>query len=114
MVGIDERREGVDRLAVQQDIELRQLRGLVARAMVVERGVSLRDALQLVVEVEDDLREGISKLISIRLPDMYSCLMSSPRLPRQSSDKVGYRAPRSYTFVISGSPEGLCTSDSLR
>ena len=58
MVRVGERREGVDRLPVEQDVELDEFRGLESRAVVVERGVSFRDALELVVEVEDDLREG--------------------------------------------------------
>ena len=57
MVGIDERREGIDRLAVEQDVQLGEFRQLVARTVVVERGVTLRDALELVVEIEDNLRK---------------------------------------------------------
>ena len=54
---IDQRRERIDRLAIEQDIELSQLTILVARAVVVERCVALRNTLQLVVEIEDDLRQ---------------------------------------------------------
>ena len=58
MVGIGQRRERVDRLAVEQDVQLDELRRLVARAVVVERGIAFRNAFELVVEVENDLREG--------------------------------------------------------
>ena len=57
MVGIYERRKGVDGLAVKQDVKLRQTARLVARTVVIERRISLRDTLQLVVKVEDDLRQ---------------------------------------------------------
>ena len=46
------------RLAVEQDVQLDELRRLVARAVVVERGIAFRNAFELVVEVENDLREG--------------------------------------------------------
>ena len=58
VVGIDQRREGIHRFAVEQDVELGQLAGLVSRAVVVERRITFRYALELVVEVEDDLRKG--------------------------------------------------------
>ena len=58
MVGIGQRRERVDRLAVEQDVQLDKLRRLVARAVVVERGIAFRNALELVVEVENNLRKG--------------------------------------------------------
>ena len=58
VVGIYERRKRIDGLAVEQYVELRQTARLVARTVVIERRISLRYALQLVVEVEDDLRQG--------------------------------------------------------
>ena len=57
MVRIGQRREGIDRLAVEQDVELDQLRELESRAVVVERGIPFRDAFEFVVEIEDDLRQ---------------------------------------------------------
>ncbi len=50
--------ERVHRLAVQQDVHLDEVRDLLAGGLVVERGVALGLALQLVEEVEDDLGEG--------------------------------------------------------
>ena len=57
LVAVDDDAEGVDRLTVEQNVDLRQLRIAVADHLVVERGVALRAALQLVVEVEHDLGE---------------------------------------------------------
>ncbi len=49
--------QGVERLAVDQDIELHQLTGSVARQLVVERGVAPRNALHLVEEIEHHFGE---------------------------------------------------------
>ena len=57
LVAVDDEREGVDRLAVDEDVELDQLRGAVADLLVVHRGVALGAALELVVEVDDELGE---------------------------------------------------------
>ena len=51
-------RQGVDGLARQQDVQLHQLRGLVAVHIVVEGGIALRVRLQLVEEVQDELGQG--------------------------------------------------------
>ncbi|MNQ87058.1 hypothetical protein D3C85_1022680 [compost metagenome] len=52
---VDQHRQGVDRLGVDQDAHLDQVADLVVGDLVVERGIALRDRLQAVVEVEDDL-----------------------------------------------------------
>ena len=52
-----QRGEGVDGLAVEQNVELGQFRRAIAVDMIVERGVALGDALQLVVEIDDDLAQ---------------------------------------------------------
>src|SRR5207249_9774895 len=57
-VAVDDGRERVDGLAVQEDVELDERRLAEARHLVVERRVAARAALQLVVEVEDDLGQG--------------------------------------------------------
>ena len=49
--------ERVERLAVHQDVELHEVVGAVADELVVHRRVAARDALQLVVEVEEHLAE---------------------------------------------------------
>ena len=57
LVLVHDRGERVDRLALQQDVDLDQVGGLLAGGLVVERGVALGARLQLVEEVEDDLGE---------------------------------------------------------
>ena len=57
LVLVHDRGERVDRLAVQQDVDLDQLGRLLAAGLVVEAGVALGAALQLVEEVVDDLAE---------------------------------------------------------
>ncbi len=54
---MDEGREGIGRLAVEEDVELHELRVLEPDDVVVEGGVALRNGLELVVEVEDNLGE---------------------------------------------------------
>jgi hypothetical protein len=48
-------RERVDAVAVDQEVDLDDVRGAVLLELVVHRGVAARDALELVEEVEDDL-----------------------------------------------------------
>ena len=52
-----DRGEGVDGLALQQDVDLDQVRLLLPRLLVVQRGVAAGARLQGVEEVEDDLGE---------------------------------------------------------
>ena len=52
-----DRTEGVDRLAVQEDLHLDQVLGPVADGLVVERPVAPGPALELVEEVHDHLRQ---------------------------------------------------------
>jgi hypothetical protein len=49
--------ERVERLAVEQHVELDQIVGAVTGDLVVHRSVAAAHALQLVVEVEDHFRE---------------------------------------------------------
>ena len=58
VVDMGEGAEGIDGLAVEQDVELDELGGTIACRMIVEGGVASGDALELVVEVDDDLAEG--------------------------------------------------------
>ena len=57
VVGEDERRECIHRLAIEQNIEFREAALTIANLVVVKRGITPRDALQLIVEVEDNLRQ---------------------------------------------------------
>uniref|UniRef100_A0A0N4ZLE2 Glucosamine_iso domain-containing protein n=1 Tax=Parastrongyloides trichosuri TaxID=131310 RepID=A0A0N4ZLE2_PARTI len=52
---VDQHRQGVHRLGVDQDRHLDQVADLVVGDLIVERGVALRDRLQPVVEVEHHL-----------------------------------------------------------
>ena len=52
-----ERRKGIYRLAIEQNIEFDEPPRAVIVQVVVERGISLGDALQFVVEVDYDLAE---------------------------------------------------------
>src|SRR5690606_30001437 len=64
LVLVGDRREGVHLVAVQQDVDLDQGAALLAGGLVVEGGVAARLGLQLVEEVEDDLRQrqGVADL----------------------------------------------------
>lgn len=57
VVDMGEGREGVDALAVEENIELDELRLTEVVDMVVEGGIAFGDALELVVEVNDDFPE---------------------------------------------------------
>ncbi len=55
---MDEGGERVGRVAVQQDVQFHEPRRTELRDVVVEGGVALGNGLELVVEVEDHLRQG--------------------------------------------------------
>ena len=55
LVAVGDQREGVDRLSVYQDVELDQVSSTVTLELVIERSVTLRPRLELVVEVDDQL-----------------------------------------------------------
>ena len=57
MILVDEARQGIGRVAVEEDVEFAEPRRTEAGDMVVERGVALGYGFQLVVEVEDHLRQ---------------------------------------------------------
>src|SRR5690606_14366468 len=57
LVLVHDRAEGVDLLALEQDVHLDEVGHLVARRLVVERRVPARAGLELVEEVEHDLGE---------------------------------------------------------
>ena len=59
--------EGVDRISVQQDVHFDEICGLLATGLVVQRCVSPRSRLELIEEVEDDLRQrqGVAHLDAI-------------------------------------------------
>jgi hypothetical protein len=57
LVPVHDRAERVDRIAVQQDVDLDEVGLLLTDNVIVERGVAARARLELVEEVEDDLGE---------------------------------------------------------
>ena len=57
LVGVADEGEGVDRLLLEQDVNLHEVRGAEADVLVVERSVAARAGFQPVVEVEDKFRE---------------------------------------------------------
>src|SRR5690348_3097878 len=57
LVAVDDDAERVHRIAVEQDVELHEVGGPEVGELVVERGVAPGDRLQLVVEVDHDLRQ---------------------------------------------------------
>ena len=56
-VAVDDERQGVDRLAGDEDVDLDEVGRPVAELLVVHRGVALGAALQLVEVVDDELGE---------------------------------------------------------
>ena len=54
---MDKRGKGIRRLPVQKDIEFDQTGRAVIGEMIIKRSVSLRDALEFVVKVENYLRK---------------------------------------------------------
>src|SRR3546814_11361754 len=52
---VNDHREGVDRLAVDQDVHLDEIALAVPDLVIVEAGIAAADALQAIVEVEHDL-----------------------------------------------------------
>ncbi len=57
LVAVHDRGEGVGRHGVEQQVDLDERRLAVAGRLVVEAGVALATALELVEEVDDDLGE---------------------------------------------------------
>src|SRR5919197_1330579 len=54
LVPVDDDGKRVHRVAVEQHVELDEVRRPVLQELVIEGGVATRDRLQLVVEIEDD------------------------------------------------------------
>ena len=55
---MDDRAERIHRLAVQQDVNLHQVRHLGSVLLIVEGGITLRPRLEDIEEIEDDLGQG--------------------------------------------------------
>ena len=90
-----QRRQGINRLAVQQDVQLDKPRRAERVDVVVERGIALRYRLQLVVEVNDNLAKRQHEVqlhtiaADILLVYQFAALVETECHNR--SDKVGGR-----------------------
>ena len=58
VVDIGECGEGIDRVAVEQNLQFDQFGGLEAIDVIIERGIALGDTLEFVVKVKYHLAEG--------------------------------------------------------
>src|SRR5699024_3612709 len=67
ILAVHDRAERIDRLALQQDIHLHQIRLLLAGLLVIQGGVALGAGLQGIEEVEDDLaqRDAVAQLHAV-------------------------------------------------
>src|SRR5438132_1303304 len=81
-VAMDDDRERVHRLAVEQHVELDEVGRAVLEELVVERRIATGDRLQLVVEVEDDLgeREFPAELDARRVHVMHALVHAARRV----------------------------------
>src|SRR5215467_3662827 len=77
LVAVDDDGQRVHRIAVQEDVELDHVGLAELQEVVVERGVTLGDGLEPVVEVHHDLREREVELDVAALPDV----LQRPVLP---------------------------------
>ena len=64
---MDDGREGIDWVAIEQDVDLYQVRELLAGLLIVQRGVALGAGLEHIEEVEDDFaeRHGVAQLHAV-------------------------------------------------
>ena len=90
--------QGVDGLAVEQDIQLRQLRGPETVDMIVERCIALGDGLQFIVEINHNLAQRQHEMqldaiaADILLIDEFTTLVKTKRHDR--ADIIGSRDDR--------------------
>src|SRR6266576_3964419 len=94
-VAMDDDRERVHRVAVEQHVELDEVSRAVLEELVVERRIATGDRLQLVVEVEDDLgeREFPAELDARRVHVMHALVHAAPLLAQlhDAADVLGRR-----------------------
>src|SRR3954451_14387953 len=82
LVAVDDHREGVDRVAGQQDVELDHVRRLHPDRLVVERRVAAGARLQLVEEVEHDLgqRQVVGDLHALGGQEVHALVLAAALL----------------------------------
>ena len=125
LVAVDDHREGVDRVAGQQHVELDEVGGLRAVELVVERGVAARARLELVEEVEHDFgeRQVVGELYALGREIVHAGVLAAALLaelhdradvlPRGDDRRPGCMGSRISAIVPgSGMSEGLWTSSS--
>ncbi len=79
---MDHRREGVHRHLVDEEVDLHEGGRLVAVGLVVEAGVALGAALQLIEEVDHDLAQGdpVEQLDTLGRDVLHAVELAAPRL----------------------------------
>src|SRR4029453_4348566 len=78
LLPVDDDGERVDRVAVEQDVELDHVRGPELQEVVVEGGIALGDGLQAIVEVDHDLAQREGELVVDPLADVLQRLVLAP------------------------------------
>lgn len=115
-------RQCVHALAVEEYVEFDELGCAEVVQVIVKRGIAFRDALELVVKVDDDLAEGHVEYHlhavarDVFLLDKFAALAEAERHNR--ADIVGGGDDRRADIGLLdmvyegrlGRPEGLCTS----
>ena len=64
---MDDGREGIDWVAIEQDVDLYQVRELLAGLLIVQRSVALGAGLEHIEEIKDDFaeRHGVAQLHAV-------------------------------------------------
>ena len=64
---MDDGRKGIDWVAIEQDVDLYQVRELLAGLLIVQRGVALGAGLEHIEEIKDDFakRHGVAQLHAV-------------------------------------------------
>src|SRR5580704_51253 len=78
LLPMHDHRQRVDRISVEQDVELDHVRGPKLQEVVVEGGVALGDGLEPVVEVDHDLAEREVELDVHAFADVLERLVLAP------------------------------------
>ena len=122
MIDVGQRRQRVDRLAVQQNVEFGQLARFVTGLVIIERCVTARNAFQLIVKIEHDFGQRHVEIdLDTILRDENLVEQRSPLVDTEfdnAAEKLGFRNDLSENIGLfdrtdqrsSGSPDGLCTS----
>ena len=108
-VAVDQHRERVHRLGIDQDRHLHQIADPVAFDLIIERGIALRDALQPVIEVKHHLIER--QVIDDQGPG--SDIAQFALLPAPVLAKLDHRTQIFVRCQDGGLDPGLCNGGDL-